>query len=325
MNKRDLKPITQSPDFSLYDISISENSNLKTYILSTPETRELTTNPFLVGKSYRNSLGSAIKSALSNPELNNTFKDEKDEKLNVLHFLRGGLNFEILDVLGEIGKNNTRASFMSSERTFQNNQWAIRDDQYIKVNLSDNSTVFIGDIIATGSTLKCALEKIPQNKIKTLFLFTLGGEESEKILLENKDKFKNAFLIYIEGLFHMAKSETPARIKITGTDLLPWQATLAPEFEKALTDKPINAIERCIVYDGGSRGFYPSHHFKDVLEYTNQIKEELNKGATLFDLILDRWENASSLPEETKEKLTSKEFAEQWLTQRTEKINTLLS
>lgn len=321
--ERNIKTITKSNEFSFYDISVLEK--IKTYLLSTPETRELTTNPLLVGKPYRDALGSAIKKALSSEELNQHFKKEKDEKLNVVHLLRGGLNFQILEALGKIGKPNTRASFMSSERTFEDNEWKIRDDNYTKLNLEENSTVFLGDIIATGSTLKKALEKIEQGKIKNLFVFTLGGEEAEKILKDYENKFEKAFLIYIEGIFHMATKETPARIKIPCTDLMPLNALLAPELEQELLTHPIKALERCIVYDGGSRGFHPEHHLKDVLEYIQQLQQETKKGATLYDLILDRWQDLPKSSESETKMLKDPDFTEIYLKQRAEKLNTLLS
>lgn len=325
MDKRDIKTITQTTNFSFYDISLPENTNLKSYIISTLETRELTTNPFLVGKPYRNALGSAIKKALSHPELNNTFAKEKDENLNVLHFLRGGLNFQILEALGKIGKPNVRASFMSSERTFQENKWKIKDDNYVKLNLEDSSLVFIGDIVAAGTTLKCALEKIPKGKIKTLSLFTLGGKEAEEVLIQNQNKFETAFVVYIEGQFHCPNENTPTKIKLPGTDLMPLNSILAPEFKQELLDHPIKALERCIVYDGGSRGFHPRVHFEDLLEYTQQLQQETDNGATLYDLILERWQDLPHSPESEIKMLKDPTFTQAFIQQRTEKINTLLS
>ncbi|MFH1802197.1 MAG: hypothetical protein ABH864_01965 [archaeon] len=324
MDKKELKTIIKSNEFSLYDASISDNNPLKSYILSTPETRELTTNPLLVGKPYRDALGSAIKKALSHPELNNYFKNVKDENLNVLHFLRGGLNFQILEALGKIDKPNARASFMSSERTLENNQWKIKDDNYTKLNLENDSIVFIGDIVATGSTLKCALEKIPKT-MKHIFLFTLGGKEAEEIMIQNQNKFETAFIIYIEGQFHCPTDKTPVRIKIPGTDLMPLNSLLAPEFEQELLNHPIKALERCIVYDGGSRGFHPKVHFEDLLEYTQQLQQEADKGATLYDLILERWQDLPKIQPQEAKMLKDNLFTQAFLRQRTEKINTLLS
>lgn len=320
-----LKTITKSQDFSLYEIP-QEKENFKTYISSTPETRNLTTNPFLVGKEYRDALEKAITKTLNNKEIKQLFENKLDEQLNVLHFLRGGLNFGILDALGSLGKNRTRASFMTSERAKDNGKWIIRDDQYNKLTLSNNSTIFIGDIVATGITLKVGLEKIAEQNKKEhhVIMFTLGGKETEDILIEQCKNFKSITIIYIEGRFHMANPETKARIKIDGTDLMPLRAALAPEFEQALQENPIKALERCIVYDGGSRGFYPSHHFRDVLEYIEQVEQEMKKGATAYDLILERWENAENLSEEVKQKLKESKTAEDWIKNRKEKLNSLL-
>lgn len=359
MENRVLKIISKSPEFSLYEAQ-SEIKNFSTFVISTPETRELTTNPFLVGKEYRDALKNSITKTLSQPEVKKIFHNFSDENLNVLSFLRGGLNFQILDALGECGKNNVRASFMSSERAKKQGNWIIQDNQYVKLNIADGSIIFIGDIVATGITLRVGLaelakrysnlkyESLPdfvkeytsesneglkkQIAIKKIIMFTLGGEEAEKTLLQYHKLFKEIFpsyeetaVFFIEGIFHTANSETPAKIKIAGTDLLPYKAILAPEFEQELYKNPIKAVERCIVYDGGSRGFHPSHHLEDVLEYTLQIQEELSKGATMYDLILDRWQNAGSLSEEIKTKLKEPSLGKSWIKERKEKINSLIT
>ena len=143
--------------------------------------------------------------------------------------------------------------------------------------------------------------------------------------------FKNLFpeyratiVVFIEGIFHMANSETAARIKIEGTDLIPWRAVLSPDFERHLAANPLAAMERCVVYDGGSRGFYPSHHYEDVLEYTMLTADVLSNGASLYELLLERWEGAEYLTDEQKSELKRPGAGQQWVEERKRKIAELL-
>jgi hypoxanthine-guanine phosphoribosyltransferase len=333
---RSFKTLCKKEDFSLYDASLSNSGfdDFKTRIISTPETRDLCTNPFLVGKDYRDALGKAITKTLLHEEFKKIYQNMKDEQLNVLHFLRGGLNFQILESLGKIGKGRTRASFMSSERVKLKDKWYIRDDQYVKLTFSDNDVIFIGDLVASGVTLRCALEKIfSENKsqVRHIVMFTIGSEEAEKILLgyhklfkKSSKNFTGTSIVFIEGIFHTPNPETKARIKLEGTDLIPLNVTLAPEFEQELNNEPLKALERCVVYDGGSRGFFPTHHYRDLLEYAEQVEAELKKGATLYDLILDRWENAEKLPSNIKLKLKNPEEGIKWVKQRKQMASDLI-
>lgn len=306
-------------DTSIY--KLCGESVLKRYVASTSETRNILNKPEVIGHEFRQKLMTGISKILkSMPE---DFKKNLDENnVNVLHFLRGGLNFGLIEALNKAyGLNNHSSSFMSSERKKQEGKWRIKDDQYSKLSIQSNSTVCIGDIVATGVTLKAGLaklyeytsseEKLPdivkdylfqgieekQNRkkipLKGLVFFTIGCENLEKIL-ETYDKlfkktfkeYENTYIVYLEGKFKLASNDDKLHIKIEDTDLLRYPALLSPKFEYSQYDSLAYPLERCVIYDGGSRSFNVTKHIAEVKEYWEELSEQQ---MTLEEALKERW------------------------------------
>lgn len=317
-------------DTSIY--SLCGESVLKRYIASTNETKSILNKPEIVGQEFRQKLMTGISKILKYmPE---DFKKNFDEKhVDVLHFLRGGLNFGLMEALNKAYKfNNHSASFMSSERKKQEGKWRIKDDQYSKLSVQPSSTVFIGDIVATGITLKAGLAKLyehtsgeenlpaivkdylfqgieeKQSKqkipLKGLVFFTIGCENLEKILetyhhlfCEAFKEYKDTYVVYLEGRFKLASEADNLKIRIVDTDLLRYPALLSPEFELSQYSSLAYPLERCVVYDGGSRSFNVKKHITEVIEYWKELSKE---DMILEEALKERW------PEE--EYVTKKEF-----------------
>jgi len=314
-----LKLLTISKHASVY--GITGESLLKRYIASTEETRSILNKPEIIGQDFRYKLMNGLSKILKCMPYG--FMEKFDENhVDVLHFLRGGLNFGLMDALSKAyGFNTHSASFMSSERKKQGGKWKIKDDQYSKLSVQPGSTVFIGDISATGVTLNSGLaklyeqtsgdedlpsfvkealfheieeghkkEKIP---LKNLVFFTIGCKDIEATLeayhtlfCKSFKEYENTYLIYLEGRFKLASDEDKLRIKITDTDLIRHPALLSPEFELSQYSSIAYPLERCIIYDGGSRSFNVKKHMKEVVEYW----ETLNKqDMTLEEALKERW------------------------------------
>jgi len=325
-----LELLTISKYASVY--GITGDSTLKRYVASTNETIDILNKPEVVGQDFRNKLMNGVSKILKC--LPHGFDEEFDEDhVDVLHFLRGGLNFGLMEALNKAyGFNTHSASFMSSERKKQEGKWKIKDDQYSKLSVHPCSTIFIGDISATGVTLKSGLaklyeqtsgeenlpnfvkeclfqgiedkqkkEKIP---LKNLVLFTIGCKEIEDVLetyhqlfCKTFKEYENTYVIYLEGRFKLASDSDSLRIKITDTDLLRYPALLSPEFELSQYSSLAYPLERCIIYDGGSRSFNVKKHMREVVEYWETLSKE---DMTLEEALKERW------PE--KEYATKEEF-----------------
>jgi uracil phosphoribosyltransferase len=278
-------------------------SGFRRFIFSTPESRSVCNCPEIVGFEFTNTLKLALTKALKAfPERAKVAAFDENSIL-VFNILRGGLNFKLRDALYHaFGFNRTKSSFVSSHRLLSGGEWKIVENGYKKIKIPDGSNIFMGDIVATGASLKNALEEIcgfleeTGRGLRNFFLFTIGTENAERILSQFDRRFRelspsyeNTYLFYIEGRFGLARADSPLRIKVEDTDLLRHPALLAPEFELSQYEALAHPLERCVVYDGGSRSFDIEEYFEDVASYWRELLRLAEGGATLLDLLCERW------------------------------------
>ena len=282
---------------------IVPHKNIERYVVSTPHTREILNKPEIFGFEFIEKLRCGVYETL---KLFSQFEKYGDKNTSVIHFLRGGLNFGLLNMLYDAyGFNRVYGSFITSQRYKKRENWCIKDDQYRKFSLPEDATVFIGDVIATGTTLDNGLEIMRQQflsegkNLRRLVMMTVGCEMAEKILSKHHAAFKNNFdyeetiLIYLEGRFSVPKTDNEFFACIPGTDLTKKNALLAPEFEKSQDAKITYPLERCVVYDVGARAYEYSVHIDDVIEYWNKL---LHSGRTLKDVYEERWRAGAKVP-----------------------------
>jgi hypothetical protein len=159
-------------------------------------------------------------------------------------------------------------------------------------------------VVATGTSLEFGLEalvkqaEINNTNIESILFFTYGGKRTEEIL-ENVDalcraKFKgyqSTTLCYIEGRFTVPTVSTPLTIKLTGTDLVKREALMAPEFVESQYENPAFPMERCVIYDAGSRAFWLPEYLEDVIEYWEQVHTMARRGRTFEQQVGERVPN----------------------------------
>lgn len=64
---------------------------------------------------------------------------------------------------------------------------------------------------------------------------------------------------------------------------------MAPEFVQSQYEKPTYPLERCTIYDAGSRAFWIPEYLEDVVDYWKQTLELANKGTTFQALLAERF------------------------------------
>lgn len=277
---------------------------LKRFVVSTPETRAILNHPEICGYKFRKGMLAAITRTMQHFPAPEILEGLDDTRSNVLVFLRGGLNFPISDALGEaFGFEKQTTSYMTSQRDKDKfGRWFIKDAQYQKFVFENHATIFCGDIVATGSTISHGLECLVQNArnsgktIDNLVFFTIGCHKIEKLLEDAYDSFREHFktfqhvaVIYLEGKFHLADSKTDVEIKIQGTDLMKRHALLAPEYLLSQFVDIAPCLERCVVYDGGSRSFNVRAACTEVMHYWLQVRRMALHGRTLKDYLAERF------------------------------------
>ncbi|MDP8247888.1 MAG: hypothetical protein P9M00_07100 [Candidatus Tritonobacter lacicola] len=299
-----LKRVRKNRRAACYELKGEWGDHLDRFIISTAPTRRICNVPDLVGCEFTRALEDGITLALQNFPPKARIASMGPGSVNVVHFLRAGLNFGIRNALSRAyGFNEHSSSFITSQRKRdEHGRWYICDDQYRKIELPMNSSLFIGEIVATGVTIRNALgiifdrAKNLGRPISNLFFFTIACHKVEKILREFDMKFRAAFpgyekttIVYLEGKFHLADSKTAVQLKLQGTDLMRFPGILAPEFELSQYEDISYPLERCTIYDGGSRAFNVEEYLRDVRWYWGGLKRLSGEGLTLYDALKERW------------------------------------
>ncbi len=293
-----LEALHRDRDISLYQIE-DNHSPIEEYIFSTPETREICNRPELVGIKFPEGMRTAASRLLKLDPLAELIGEKNGKENCILHFLRGGLNFQLREALSEAyGFNRQYCSYMTSQRYQRGKRWQIKQDQYRKIDYLPGSTLLIGDCIATGSTMENGLQVLLENArtegkpVSNLVVLTIGCGRARDILtdfhrqLEATFDYDRTLVFYVEGRFKLAEEDMDLTIALPGTDLLRRDALLAPEYELSLYERLHIPLERCTIYDLGAKSFTYQEHVAEVVEYWQQLKDS---SLTLQEAYRERW------------------------------------
>ena len=236
----------------------------------------------------------------------------------VVNILRGGLNYGLRDALAEAyGWNGHTTCFISAQRarnSADSEDWHITENDYAKVYFPEQATLVIGDVVATGTSLLYARQELLRSaleqrvRLRSILFFTFGGEKALEILEEIDRQCRELFLgyertvlVYFEGCFTCAQADTPLSVRLTGTDLLRWHSLMAPEFVESQYEDPAYPLERCTIYDAGSRAFWLRDYVEDVIGYWRQNLQFAEQGMTFRQLLEERFPSldAGRFPQET--------------------------
>ncbi len=296
-----MKSLLQRKEISLYQLEDQEQ--VERFITSTPETRNITNDPFILGVHYTTLLENAMTKTIE--ALNLDKKEEiTQENTVVLHILRGGLNFGLREALHRAyGWNHHSSAYISSQRAKdEKGDWYITENRYQKVYIPEKAHIIFGDVVATGASLEHAMLEIvriakeQKKEIGSWTFFTIGGDRAEKIMerldakcREEFPSYKGSRVVYVEGVFGVATEDSELQVALGGTDLLRDNAVLAPEFAESQSESPSFPIERCTIYDAGSRAFHVAEYLDDVREYWEQVKAIAENGTTYSEYLKERY------------------------------------
>jgi hypothetical protein len=215
------------------------------------------------------------------------------------------LNFELRNALAQAFNWNSHGSwFISAQRQIANpvtGEWEIIEDAYSKIYPNGEVDVVFGDVVATGTSLRHGLGKLAEVRkgsirYKSVTFFTIGAAISGDILSDWKREVEAAQgspvacnVVYFEGVFGVAGPTTPLRIKLDGTDLLRRDGIHAPEFDESQYENPLYPLERCTIYDAGSRAFHVPEYLEDVVDYWSQVAALARDGVTFQELVKERY------------------------------------
>lgn len=251
------------------------------YIVSNPDTRDLLCNPEIVGYNIVQKLFAPIRDVLQFLGKNYIFSN-----VNLVNILRGGLNFPLELACYSNDIEVDEISFLTSERIFLDDKVSRIESKYRKIANVPHAVLMIGDIIASGetfyNTVKYVVEKYvyDKNQIRKIVVFTIGTinalrvvHQLESELRKRWNNFEGIVTIYLEGIFTTYSSRGITNLNLPYVDFVYYNGVLAPEYRKALFERPHIVFEKCAIYDGGARRFEKKLHINTIMSYWNALRQ----------------------------------------------------
>lgn len=274
-----LRFLQRSNEVSLYQLDAPHVAN-HYFIASYKEAQRLLMHPEEVGfQTYLDLLPPTVE------VLKWLKKTEGIHTLDILTILRGGLNYpmEEASYIADIQVNNM--NFLSCERIIENKKILRLEIKYQKYNIVDNGTILIGDIVATGDTLKECFNYVIERyrkrggKLRRIIFFTVGGTRAFDLmegfterLREFWPEFEGFTCIFYEGIFSVYQDKGVTGVNVPNIDFYWHDSVLAPEYRRAVLEQENVLFEKCIIYDGGARRYEIPEHYHEAMEYWRDIR-----------------------------------------------------
>lgn len=249
------------------------------YIVSEAESRKLLNVPEVVGYEVYDCLIPSTSQMLYYLK-----EQKKVTTANILSILRGALNYPLEESCYREHIRVHDISFLSSERVFEEDEIAGLEIKYSKLTMVPDSTLMIGDIIASGETLIHCLRYVTDfyrkngARLRNIIVFTIGGTKGIDILEElTKDirkfwpDFEGFITIYYEGIFSTYQDKGVSGINLPDVDFYWKDGIVAPEFRRETLSMCSPLFEKCIIYDGGARRYEIHEHVEEVLAFWEGI------------------------------------------------------
>ena len=223
------------------------------------------------------------------------------EEVNILTILRGGLNYPIEECAFRAGLRVTNMDFLSCERIIEDDVIKGLDVRYQKVRTCKDCILMVGDIIASGATLKMCMDHVISwfhshgGTFRRIVFFTIGGsnaidlmeELTAKIRREGSPGFEGFTCFFYEGIFNVYQDKGILGFQVPDIDFYWGGGIISPEFREYVVSHSYSLFEKCIIYDGGARRYEIPDHYKEVTAYWNEFLEASSRGGVL-DLAFER-------------------------------------
>lgn len=279
-----LRAIAKNEACSLYKY-VQERLTNRYYVASSLPSCRLMAEPEMIGIACKQALVPSTRFAL-----NHLLKDNLDSRLHIFNILRGALNFPLEESASEAGMYVRTTDFVTCERVIKEGVILGLDIKYEKLLPERDVTVLIGDIIASGETLKQCMPLIAKRfrecggSIRRVVFFTIGGSKAINMLEHLTVEFRKVWpdfegfdCVFYEGIFTVYEDKGVTGVNTPDIDF-GWRCgAIAPEFRRYVMEHPLALLEKCIIYDGGARRFEIPEHIKEVTEYW----ESLHKAAAV--------------------------------------------
>lgn len=275
-----LRYVGLQQDTNIYELHSPRFAN-KYFIISGEGSRRLMASPEVIGfDSYLALLPETVAA------LRHLFPSGSEGDVDIMTILRGGLNYPIEEACHRVGIPVRDMHFVSCERIIEDHIITGLDIKYEKLRITHDRTLIIGDIIATGDTLKMCLDEVVDRfrrkggSIRKIIFFTIGGTRAISLMERMTERYSAFFpefegfeCFFYEGIFSVYRDKGVSGINVPDIDFGWNGGVISPEFRKYILDRPDALFEKCIIYDGGARRYEIPVHFQEVLEYWEGMLE----------------------------------------------------
>ena len=265
-------------DTSIYRLHCSSSDN-RYFLLSNPSSRRLLAYPEVVGFNCYRALLDSTRDGLKF-----LLPDVPEGGIDIFTILRGGLNYPLEEAAYDCGIPVREMHFVSCERVIEEHKILGLEVRYQKITPSANRVLAIGDILATGETLRLCFEHLANEfyrcggSLRRFIFFTIGGTRAFDLFEELTAKVRTMFpdfegfdCLFFEGMFSVYTDHGASGINTPDIDFGWNGGVITPEFRKYVMDHPDALMEKCIIYDGGARRYELTLHFEEVMEYWEGI------------------------------------------------------
>lgn len=279
-----MQKIASSQETILYRLGSPCYKN-RFYILTGPGSRELLARPEVVGFPCYSALLEETVAALRYLSSTGMGGD-----LDILTILRGGLNYPLEEACALAGIRVRDMHFLSCERIIRDHVITGLDIRYEKLRPTSGRVLAIGDIIASGATLRKCLDyavkefKRRGGSFRRMLFFTIGGTKAIEMMEEMLPVMQDLFpgfegfdCFFYEGAFTVYEDPGVSGINVPDIDFGWKGGAVAPEFRARVMETPDALLEKCIIYDGGARRYEIPLHLEEVSQYWEAILERAER------------------------------------------------
>ncbi|MBP3256658.1 MAG: hypothetical protein J6M23_01485 [Bacteroidales bacterium] len=283
LHKTTLRSVGLLQDTKLYELLSGQFVN-RYFILSNEGTCRLMAFPEVVGFDTYQCMLPPTEAALRH------LFPSGGKEVDILTILRGGLNYPVEEACFRSGIRVSDIHFVSCERIIQDHVITGLEIKYEKLRITRDRTLVIGDIIATGDTLRLCLDQVVDRfrrgggSIRKIIFFTVGGTRAIELMEKKTEEIRRVFpefegfeCFFYEGVFTVYENSGVTGINVPDIDFGWKGGVVAPEFRRYVLDHPYSILEKCIIYDGGARRYEIPLHFREVLEYWEGIRSRANR------------------------------------------------
>ena len=264
-------------------------------IVSGDGTRRLMASPEVVGFGSYQSMVPATRQGMQYLVDNGLQAD-----VNILTILRGGLNYPIEECAFRAGLRVTNMDFLSCERIIEDDIIKGLDVRYQKVRTCRDCVLIVGDIIASGATLRMCMDHVLDwfrshgGSFKRIIFFTIGGSNAIDLLEDLTPKvrsfspgFEGFTCFFYEGIFNVYQDKGILGFQVPDIDFYWGDGIISPEFREYVVAHGYSLYEKCIIYDGGARRYEIPDHYHEVTAYWEEVLEASER-VDIMDLTHER-------------------------------------